>query len=347
MENKKRVDWIDGAKGIAILLTIIGHSVSYGRYGSSVRGLIFSFHMPLFFILSCATYRCSANMSEYKAKTIRAAKHLLTPVLVTYVIITAYQCFQDHGLFANVDFWKGKLYTLIYSSGVNYTFYNFEVPAMGIPWFFFALFLGRTVFDFLHMKFKDKGTLLVVCSLTSMIGIVVGRQEFLPFSLDIALAVMLFFYVGNSIKENGAGITPPGNVFMLGIIWLVTLWLAFPDYEVPSYLELAGRRYTLFPICYVTAIAGTLFIGKLSASLCKAGKIFQPILYIGKNSMTLLYIHILDGIWYQLWNVEGHQFNTAAKRTVVDLAIFAVVMIIKHCINRSGKHGKIKESPVL
>lgn len=207
--EKKRVDWIDGAKGIAILLTIIGHSVSWGLYGSTARGLIFSFHMPLFFILSCTTYRCSANLSEYKDKTIRAAKHLLTPVLVTYMIITVYQCLLDHGLLMNADFWKGKLYTLVYSSGVNASFYDFEVPAMGIPWFFFALFLGRTIFDYLHMKFEDKGMLLVICSLTSLIGILVGRQEFLPLSLDIALAVMLFFYVGNFIKENGTGNTPP------------------------------------------------------------------------------------------------------------------------------------------
>lgn len=45
---KKRIEWVDIAKGIAIMLMVIGHEVSNGL----VYALIFSFHMPLFFILS-------------------------------------------------------------------------------------------------------------------------------------------------------------------------------------------------------------------------------------------------------------------------------------------------------
>lgn len=52
--DRQRIDWIDFAKGITILLVIIGHNVS-----GPLRGAIFSFHMPLFFILSCVTYSWS------------------------------------------------------------------------------------------------------------------------------------------------------------------------------------------------------------------------------------------------------------------------------------------------
>lgn len=44
----KRIAWIDIAKGIAILLMIIGHELPSNCH---LYGLIFSFHMPLFFIL--------------------------------------------------------------------------------------------------------------------------------------------------------------------------------------------------------------------------------------------------------------------------------------------------------
>ncbi len=48
-----RIEWIDFAKGIAILLVIIGHTVSWsgGKWEALVRGGIFSFHMPFFFNL--------------------------------------------------------------------------------------------------------------------------------------------------------------------------------------------------------------------------------------------------------------------------------------------------------
>lgn len=39
-----RVKWIDYAKGITMLLVIIGHTIS----DDLIWGMIFSFHMPLF-----------------------------------------------------------------------------------------------------------------------------------------------------------------------------------------------------------------------------------------------------------------------------------------------------------
>ena len=44
---KKRIEWIDAAKGLAICGTVISHTVSFGSF---VRNLLFSFHMPLFFL---------------------------------------------------------------------------------------------------------------------------------------------------------------------------------------------------------------------------------------------------------------------------------------------------------
>lgn len=49
MRKGKRIEWIDVAKAICILLMIAGHTYPVG---SKVRNIIFSFHMPLFFILS-------------------------------------------------------------------------------------------------------------------------------------------------------------------------------------------------------------------------------------------------------------------------------------------------------
>lgn len=44
-----RLTWVDIAKGLAIILVIIGHTAPFG---SIARNTIFSFHMPLFFLLS-------------------------------------------------------------------------------------------------------------------------------------------------------------------------------------------------------------------------------------------------------------------------------------------------------
>ena len=51
--GKKRIEWIDISKGIAILLVIFGH-VSILPW-APYKKLIFSVHMPLFFIVAGLT----------------------------------------------------------------------------------------------------------------------------------------------------------------------------------------------------------------------------------------------------------------------------------------------------
>lgn len=51
----ERLDFIDYAKGIAILLVVIGHLLQYNFVGTPAKELfdvIYSFHMPLFMFLS-------------------------------------------------------------------------------------------------------------------------------------------------------------------------------------------------------------------------------------------------------------------------------------------------------
>ena len=48
MEDTKRIDFIDVAKGIAIFLVVYGHTYD----GRNLHLFIYSFHMPLFFFIS-------------------------------------------------------------------------------------------------------------------------------------------------------------------------------------------------------------------------------------------------------------------------------------------------------
>ena len=49
--GEEYVYWIDSAKAIGIILIIVGH-LSYGSSLSWINKLIYSFHVPLFFMLS-------------------------------------------------------------------------------------------------------------------------------------------------------------------------------------------------------------------------------------------------------------------------------------------------------
>ena len=45
---KKRLDYVDYARGVGVILMLIGHL----GFGDGVYKVIYSFHMPLFFLIS-------------------------------------------------------------------------------------------------------------------------------------------------------------------------------------------------------------------------------------------------------------------------------------------------------
>lgn len=279
-DRQERIDWIDIAKGIAIILVILGHTVGFDTIvGNITRGIIFSFHMPLFFILSCVTFSFSIDNDQFVKKTEKAFKHLIVPAVVLYGLRIAINIVCHYSTIEWKSYIIEKINVLVYGSGVEVSVMRGTVPAMGMFWFLIVLFLGRSLFDYLHLKLSNKSFVvaIVICTL---LGIAVGKFQWLPFSFDLALAVMPFFYFGNYLKS----IDMKKNKSYLGsisfIIWIGTLIMCYKFEN--NYMELACRRYTLFPVCYITAIAATMFVGYFSVIVSKL-KIMKPVRYIGKK----------------------------------------------------------------
>ena len=76
MNKQNRIEWIDIVKGITILIVIAGHTYRNGFIPGIIRGAIFSYHMPLFFIVSSITFKYSENTSDLIRNIRKSAKHL-------------------------------------------------------------------------------------------------------------------------------------------------------------------------------------------------------------------------------------------------------------------------------
>lgn len=57
--KKERIEELDVAKGLAILLVVLGHSRPPGI------DMIYGFHMPLFFILAGIVYKKGRKPKDY------------------------------------------------------------------------------------------------------------------------------------------------------------------------------------------------------------------------------------------------------------------------------------------
>lgn len=88
LENKKRIDYFDIAKGIGILLMIIGH-MDLKKY-PLINHFIYSFHMPLFFVISGYFFKVKEDKICIKS----IINKLIKPYIITCLFIILIQVFK-------------------------------------------------------------------------------------------------------------------------------------------------------------------------------------------------------------------------------------------------------------
>ena len=91
----KRIEYLDIARGIGILLVVLGHN-DFEAISLFIHQVIYSFHIPLFFFLSGYFINISIPFFDFVKKRFNA---LLKPFLFTIFLI----------YFTSVSFEKGQL----------------------------------------------------------------------------------------------------------------------------------------------------------------------------------------------------------------------------------------------
>ena len=340
-QTKKRIDWVDCAKGIAIILVLIGHTVTFDTESQRLaRGIIFSFHMPLFFILSSLTFKFSESSKEFNKKTKKAFFHLIIPLLILFGIRIGIDVAKKFSTIDPLPYISFRINQLVYSSGVEVKVGGGTVAAIGALWFLVVLFCSRTFYDYLHLKLKP-AAFYVWIAICSIIGLLLCNVQWLPLSFDVALAILPLMLFGTLLKKiNIEKLTVLFMLISLGV-WAATFFSVF--YGNYGYMELSARRYTLFPLCYVTAIAGTMFVSYAGHYISKLMFIGKGIVWLGKYSLYLYMVHELDGNIKFLWDFTQNKWIQIAVRLAVDIIICIILANIIKAISSARKKGEIKK----
>lgn len=221
----QRIRFFDIAKGIAILAVILGHSAIEANVfiphhtAQLVVAVCFSFHMPLFFILS--GYFMHPKRSFRWAKE---ARQLLCTYAVTGVaVLVGVTCM------ATINH-EGRAYMLrrwgeavLYGSGdiSDRTLWPVELR-IGAIWFLLALFWAHLL---LHAFAKLPYTPVWVVS-SFAIGYISARYVWLPWSLQSGMCAVAFVYVGYLAKRYdlmGHVKRFPWLWGVAGVIWVVAI----------------------------------------------------------------------------------------------------------------------------
>lgn len=189
----KRIDWLDSARGIGIVLVVIGHTLGglidspIGAGLGAFRALFFSiytFHMPLFFLLS-------GLMVPHRLErgTVPFLRGLLPSLVWPYF------------------FWSVVQFTVIYALGsaVNTPVKQYWPVVLSLPWYTFSQFWFLYALFWLHVlaalvvpRYGAGGLVLLALALKALAPVLL-----LPVAVRLVCNHALFYAIGTMLGPDG------------------------------------------------------------------------------------------------------------------------------------------------
>jgi len=272
---------IDAAKALAIILVVLGHAKGIPHLFTI---LVYSFHVPLFFVLSGWVARVHGRDRGLRETAVHLARTLLVPYLVFYLLGYAYWLLTRHvgekaARWGQVSWWD-PLQGMV--SGIGPTLY-----VNPVLWFLPVLFV--TTLAAVALRRVPAGALTLGTMVLAFFWILVfpplGMR--LPFGLDVMPIALAFYALGGWLAAHT--LLPKKawlNVLLGLIVALPWALLALRNGRVDVNPLEFGSSVVLF---FVNAVLGTL-LTLFVARLVERWTVLQ---WIGRNTLLILCTHIL------------------------------------------------------
>ena len=247
---KPRIEWLDVAKGLGVLLVILGH-LWYKCSFPIVNQVIYTFHMPMFFILSGFIFKKGdLKFGSFASSKI---KRLLLPTLIFFLLGAAFLLFHSKEPFAVI------LRKFFFVDGI--------CPYNNPCWYFITLFQLVIVSYFLNLDKSSYLLKVLIMVITFILGLIIYEFEiYIPFGINRTIIAMVFFTFGSLLGQfnrEGKKIKKTHLKFLI-IAGCIGLWLIcgiFLNKKISFYRMILGNYFFFM----IAGICGSiLYIG-----LCK------------------------------------------------------------------------------
>jgi len=244
---KTRLLDIDAARGLAILLVVVGHVVARdlpadNEWYGQMKHTIYLFHMPLFMVLTGITFALSLPRFEAWSAVARFSLRRVERLFIPYVVF---------GLLVLVGKWAASSFLYVDNMPKGWTadlFVLLFFPASsvaGFLWFIYVLSIYLLIVPALFQMFGRRPMLVLIIGVALQFGawpqlFMLDRVvEYLPF---FAIGMLLWIY-----RDAWARVTP-------GVLWsssalfaallAMSPWLGLPKWllgvaSVPAVLAWA------------------------------------------------------------------------------------------------------------
>ena len=285
--EKRRIGWVDAAKGMAIFLVVLGHNP---LPGIAIK-LIYALNVPIFFMMSGYTF----NSAKYPS-LFSLIKRLFFSVLVPYVIMNllAFPIYYlARGQAVDLELFLDVLGGMAYGVG------TMQSLRVNIPlWFLPCIFVVQCLW-YLIDRYGGRIKVLLVLS-ASLIGyfMPVFVPVRLPWGADVALTGVVFFALGGLLRQRTITESMSKSRLIIAFLLLLGLNLVFNlmNKAAAPNVDLNILRFGNYILFYLCALCG-----------CGAIIAFAHIVQrswllgcIGRNTLWILGLH---SIFIQIFEV--------------------------------------------
>lgn len=276
---KQRIVWIDVLKGVGILSIMFQHVTEHMN--------LLLYAVPLFFMVSGYLHKPVSDLKSFFVKNVR---RMIVPYLCFFLLIAI----KDVVLSDEPEAALAKYAKLLIWGG------NHMKGELSVFWFINVLFISLQVFNYMRLKEVPAYVYLLLYLLSFFVG---WHDINLPWNLQSIPLAVSYMYVGalfhqfhtpadiGNISSVKKCIT--GGVVVAGIICIPGI-----------YLDIKYNDYGLPVVSYALSILVTVYLATLSAKLKPSWWITSFLVYCGKASLFLMFIH--QAIRFRLLFIHNH-----------------------------------------
>jgi fucose 4-O-acetylase-like acetyltransferase len=295
--NKPRLAMIDIAKGIGILLIVLGHDMTFAERFGGAGDLLKAFRMPFFFFISGSTFSLGQRTVSTIAR--ERADAWLKPFAFTVLLFGLLNVF--FGVSTVERMFLGLLY------GTGYTLSPIAIWFLPHLWLLYVccaalLRHGHGLLETWPRRLALLGFVAVagyyfLDSFDSVSENAACRQinEFdwrlfdcgLPFSADFLPLTAVYFLLGYFLSAKVKAFRMHIVLFALAAVALVGSHFAF-HYTI----DLNSRRYDDLVISTLQALVGIYMMLNVSSLLTRSAVLSRMLTYIGRGSLFILLFHM-------------------------------------------------------
>ena len=325
--TKQRMDYIDTLKGIGILFVVYAHV----NYTPLPLSLIYSFHMPLFFLISGMLFR-GGRYGKFSDFLRRRFATLILPYLVFSLASMAFvfgveRCFPHLFEISREDY-ISYLWQILLAQGSK--------GVLNVPlWFVPCLFAVEILYYFLSKL--EISLRIPVCMVLAGLGwllesgLLAFDNTVLPWTLDSALYALSFYAAGNMacpLVKRGVESIKNRKILCLDLI-LVSLVLWLPLALLNGKISLGSRVLENGILLFMTGVLGSAALLGLSLLVEKC----SFLRFCGKNSFYIMATHYVVRKYalppvYDLLGVPLYDRKDAVQTVIPFLAVLVVSLAV-------------------